>query len=442
MKLFLINGALSANKTVAGEAILWYNINMAYTTRSDAAMTSYANSCNIAFAGPQHTDKFKERDLPTMIKILHTGDIHLDAPFSNLSAAQAEIRRQELRAAFTSMMTYARTNNVDLILIAGDFFDNDFVTRDTVALIRREFERVSAKIVISPGNHDCFSERSVWKWDGIFPSNVYIFNESSKTKISFDDIGVDVYGYAFTSPELYEWPLAGEHVDDPSNINLVCAHGHIFSSQTPYCRITPQMIEEFGADYTALAHVHNPAADIAKTANGYYAYCGCLEGRSFDELGYKGAIVCDIEKSGGELTFNARRLRFSKKRYEYCEVSVEGAKTLTEVETAISDVISKNKYGEDTILRIKLFGAVDPSLVISKTTLAAAFTQLDYIDLQDRTSPTFDCEALESDRTVRGEFYRTLLPKLNSDDPTEREIAGQALRIGLSALSGENISIL
>ena len=38
------------------------------------------------------------------MKILHSGDLHLDTPFSFLDERQAEIRKNELRAAFTSMM--------------------------------------------------------------------------------------------------------------------------------------------------------------------------------------------------------------------------------------------------------------------------------------------------------------------------------------------------
>ena len=94
-----------------------------------------------------------------MIKIMHTGDIHLDSPFSSLTSRQAEVRRNELRAAFTSMMTYAKMNNTDLLLIAGDVFDAEYVTRETVSLLCREFENYKKPIFISPGNHDPASEK-------------------------------------------------------------------------------------------------------------------------------------------------------------------------------------------------------------------------------------------------------------------------------------------
>jgi len=113
-----------------------------------------------------------------MLKILHTGDIHLDCPFSSLDTRQAEIRRNELRAAFTSMMMYARMNQVNLMLIAGDLFDNRYVTRETIALLKSEFEKMSCPIVITPGNHDCAGEKSIWR-KNVFPPNVHIFTEET-----------------------------------------------------------------------------------------------------------------------------------------------------------------------------------------------------------------------------------------------------------------------
>ena len=58
------------------------------------------------------------------------------------------------------------------------------------------------------------------------------------------------------------------------------------------------------------------------------------------------------------------------------------------------------------------------------------------LKLRDRTSPIFGAEYLESDMSIKGELYRTLLPRLSSPDESERRIAADALRIGLLALEG------
>lgn len=75
----------------------------------------------------------------SMIKFLHAADLHLDSPFSALPPDKAEVRRAEFRAAFTSLTMYARMNKIDFLFLPGDLFDSDYASRDTVALMRREF---------------------------------------------------------------------------------------------------------------------------------------------------------------------------------------------------------------------------------------------------------------------------------------------------------------
>ena len=78
----------------------------------------------------------KERKL----RIFHTADVHLDTPFSKLDIRRGEARRNDLRATFTAMMLYARRMEADIVLIAGDLFDDGSATNQTVSLMCREFE--------------------------------------------------------------------------------------------------------------------------------------------------------------------------------------------------------------------------------------------------------------------------------------------------------------
>ena len=60
-------------------------------------------------------------------------------------------------------------------------------------------------------------------------------------------------------------------------------------------------------------------------------------------------------------------------------------------------------------------------------------------EVQDRTLPLYDAAYLEKAPTVQGAFYRALLPRLESRDAEERALAGEALRLGLSALAGREV---
>ena len=370
-----------------------------------------------------------------MIKILHTGDVHLDSPFSGLDPTSAEVRRNELRAAFTSMFHYARTEKVDMILIAGDLFDAGFVTRETLALITREAANTPCPIIVSPGNHDSVSESSVWR-RGIFPPNVHIFTKGELEHFDFPSLNVRVWGWAFTSPKMEASPLTGKSVRDVKDgegmINILCAHGDLTSARSTSCPLTVREIEQFGAHYAALGHIHNPMEYTDRIA-----YCGCPEGRSFDETGHKGALVVAIDGD----SISTQKVRFSKRRYENDTLSVNGASSNGELREMIAEYITEKRYGDDTILRLTLTGAVDPAFTPGVAVLEENPPRVFKLKIVDGTTPELSADELRRDPTVRGEFYRLLESRLTSDDPEERATAAAALRAGLAALAGEAVTL-
>ena len=77
-----------------------------------------------------------------MAKIIHTADIHLDAPFSLLDVQTAQMRKNELRETFSSIVQLAESEKADIMIIAGDLFDSGFVTKETTALLASLFSSI------------------------------------------------------------------------------------------------------------------------------------------------------------------------------------------------------------------------------------------------------------------------------------------------------------
>lgn len=371
------------------------------------------------------------------VKILHCADIHLDSPFADRRPEKAAVRRNELRGVFSSMMTYARLNAVDIMLIAGDLFDCQYITSDTVSLVQRAFsDNKKCRFVISPGNHDPFSQNSIYDKTE-FPSNVYIFDSERLSFFSFDELETDVYGYAFTSPDLDYNPFSGRKPENSSRINLLCAHGELGVSASHNCPIKIADLTESGFDYAALGHIHN-SSGIKQTNGVYYGYSGCIEGRDFGECGYKGALCGEISKQNGVFRANLRGLRFSKRRYEILTVNLTGETETDAVYDKIFTSILKN-YGDDTSLRLILEGNISPNVNINNIYIRQKLENtLFSLQIINKTFPLFDYAMLENDKTIRGEYFRRMLPFLNTDD--ERENASLALRYGLSALAGNDIT--
>ena len=378
-----------------------------------------------------------------MIKIMHCADIHLDAPFTAHQPQKAQARRTELRGTFSSMMLWAKTNDIDIMLMAGDIFDCDYATKETVALVVREFaSNPRCKFVISPGNHDPFTDGGLYSRTD-FPDNVYIFDSEDLGKFSFDDVGddhdrVDVYGYAFRSSRLERNPFAGKKPDVPDRINLLCAHGEYNNPLSDKCPIMAAEIRDSDFDYVALGHVHNSQA-VEKLGNSHFGYSGCLEGRDFGECGHKGAIYAEISKEEGRAEMSIRHVRFSKRRYEADKLDITGASDAEDVIQRMKGFFTEKRYGSDTLLRVTLTGDVSPELRLNLAELEAVFAEQFFtIEVRDGTIPLYNAKLLESDLTIRGAVYNRLLPMLRDGSPEERRRAAAALRVALAALSGSD----
>ena len=100
---------------------------------------------------------------------------------------------------------------------------------------------------------------------------------------------------------------------------------------------------------------------------------------------------------------------------------------------------AKQGYGERTMLRLTLVGDISPSASLPFEAINAIFSDVFLLEIKDKTLPLFDCEALEGDLTVKGAFFRELLPYIRSEDERAREVASKALKYGLAALSGGEV---
>ena len=285
------------------------------------------------------------------MKILHTGDIHLDSPFSGVSPSESENAKRELRRTFSKMMQYAAENDIDLILMAGDIFDSAFATGETAVIMARELEEVRIPVVIAPGNHDPYNDESIWKKKA-FPKNVHIFTRPELTCFTFENLGVRVYGAAFTEANMKSCPLDGRKADGDGKINLLCIHGDTVDPFSNKCPMTCAAIASFGADYTALGHIHNPAqANSTLEAKGVSAaYCGCPQGRDFGECGVKGALVVTIDENGVFREF----VPFCEKVYKSISVTLDGAETTDDIASEIRTAAAAEDANESTMLIIQL----------------------------------------------------------------------------------------
>ena len=372
-----------------------------------------------------------------MPKIIHTGDLHLDAPFSLLDVRKAQMRKQELREVFVSLISFAAAEKADLMIFSGDLFDSGFVTEETVALMTSQFASVpGCRFVIAPGNHDYLSGNSPYE-KSAFPENVYIFQKEALGCFSFPEIGVDVYGYAFVSEKYTANPLAVPVTPDKNRINILAAHADV-GGKSDVCPLSVSDIAKSGFDYIALGHIHK-GGELKMAGKTYYAYCGCPEGRSFDECGIKGAFLAEMSKTAGKLSAKFLFKRFSGRRYEKTTLDITGIASQEAFSERLREIVQREGYGPDVLLRVRLTGRIPPEIRLQLQKADAASFGLFWLEIEDGTLPLLNTEEMKNDISIRGAFFRELLPLLESENEEERRTATEALRYGLAALDGNDV---
>ena len=366
------------------------------------------------------------------IKLFHTGDFHLDSPFSGFGLRESDGLKKEHRLCFSKALKKAKDEGCDAVIIAGDLFDGGFVTPSAVRECFDTIKEAGLPVIVAPGNHDPYVRGGIYD-RGDKPENLYVFSEPRLSRLDLDEVGLSVHGYAFISDRLESSPINSERpILNENNFNILLAHGDLYSPISKYAPISPAALEASGLDYAALGHVHkaDPPFRFGRTTA---AYCGFPEGRGFDEQGFGGALIVTLYKDGR--TPLTDRIVLSERQYLTEHLDVSGCDSRSAIASEITRHIEQKGYGTETRLHLILEGAVSPDC--SAPAANSVESRLGLLRITDATSPVYDAELLENDLSLRGALYRRLLPALSSADEGERAVAAEALRLGLAALEGK-----
>ena len=222
-----------------------------------------------------------------MIKILHSGDWHLDAPLQGRTEEQAACLRGELGKIPGKLAELCREENCDLVLLSGDLFDGAY-TQATYRTVYDALADMQVPVFISPGNHDYLSPDSPYERE-LWPENVHIFKKQQISWVDVEALGLRVYGAGFQSmdcPSVLEDFTA-------EGLAVGVFHGDPTQRNSPYNPVTKAQAEQSGLTYLALGHVHK--ADAFRVGQTLCAWPGCPMGRGWDEPGEKGALIVTLE---------------------------------------------------------------------------------------------------------------------------------------------------
>ncbi len=194
------------------------------------------------------------------MKFVHAADMHLDRPFVNLGGNKEMIKRKKLeqKYVFKKLIDYVKSNNIELLFLSGDIFEQKFITNDTINFLISSFEEIeNTKVFISPGNHDPKIKSSPYVTSA-WPQNVYIF-DGTISKIEVKNI--NIYGLGFEDYTM-DTDIVSTIELDKNAINILVTHGTLDGAGSKYHDIKSAWLKDF--DYVALGHIHLKKIDDSK----------------------------------------------------------------------------------------------------------------------------------------------------------------------------------
>ncbi|MBR2010753.1 MAG: DNA repair exonuclease [Clostridia bacterium] len=368
-----------------------------------------------------------------MIRLLHLGDLHLGSPFSAFSPRAAATRRARQLEALEKLLAQALSQGVQLLLFAGDCFDTNTPDPDTVRRFFALLGKCGVPVVIAPGNHDPYLSGGLW--DSVpLPQNVCLFQESELAFFALEALGVNVYGYAFTG-DTHAAPALVCREDLPlDRINILLAHADIMTPDSAYAPLTAGALAASGFAYAALGHIHK-RTDPRRFGDTVAAYSGFFAGRGFDEVGAGNVNLVEID--GARVTVTP--IETAADRFEIYTLDCTGDASGEDVRQRAASFLQNTSISKGSAVRLVLCGEVGVSCTPDRVAISRLGEEYALFEVRDETLPVYDKAFLEKDPGLRGAFYRAMQRRLESEDPSERAVAAEALRVGLAALSGREL---
>lgn len=208
-------------------------------------------------------------DVPSRpLRIAHCSDVHLDGDHRPA---------EHYRDAFARLLEHVRRDAPDLLLVAGDLFDANDASDDTVLWSMARLGELPFRVAMIPGNHDCVDGTGIYqRFDFGRIENVDMFTAPGGELRRFPDLGLAIWGKGMVDHSPEHRPLAGCPAP-PSGYHwyLGMAHGIYVpagASTGRSSQIAHEEIEASPCHYLALGH-HHAALEI-HTERTVAAFCG------------------------------------------------------------------------------------------------------------------------------------------------------------------------
>ncbi|MYC36816.1 MAG: hypothetical protein F4X66_07875 [Chloroflexi bacterium] len=205
------------------------------------------------------------------VRLIHTSDTHLGDPAGHPRGEEVLV----------SVVDAVERLGGDVLLLAGDVFDNERVTDDVAERFVAQMARLGVPAIVLPGNHDLAHKTSVYRRPPFdeAPANLRVIRDPEGEILAFPELDMELWGRAMLSHTPEFRPLLGMPEPTEGHWLVAMAHGHFHFENDRDQRsspIYPDDVAASGCHYLALGH-WDRHADVSR-ADTTAVYSGCPYG--------------------------------------------------------------------------------------------------------------------------------------------------------------------
>lgn len=374
------------------------------------------------------------------VSFIHTADWQTGRVFGNIGGDAGVLLKAQRVKTVQRIAELAAERDVDAVLVAGDVFEDNLVSNETVHALIHAMEGFKGSWVLIPGNHDPAVAESVWHRMRALgcPANVRIVLEPQLIPLADGRLAV-LPAALRRKHEIEDLTVTWERVNTPAAaVRVGLAHGSVEGLLPGEAEATNPIAAHCATrarlDYLALGDWHGTYRISERTW-----YSGTPEPDRFKENDAGNVLQVTIAAPGAEPV--VERVHVGRYVWSAIEVVLNGADDLAAIDAQL------NELGEPLDRHIALLavtGAVD----------FETREQLDRLLSKWRGRLTWigdDCSRLvaqptdaDLDRIDTAGFVRAAMERLraiqaNPADP-DHELATGALRLlyQIHTAGGEN----
>jgi exonuclease SbcD len=365
-----------------------------------------------------------------MVKILHTGDIHIGAKLAKLGA-KADEQRVQIQKTFEHIVDLAIERKIDLFIIAGDLFDSNAPEQSLIDFVVANIVKLhdhNIYVAVALGTHDYLADTSILKKLPVEDlPRVKIFVDRAENSWKIPELSTIVFCNASVSNKTSESPLKGISRNDEFINNIAIAHGSVQipgKSSLTDSPITPEDIENTHMDYIALGHWHNQQ-DVSHGSTAWY--CGAPEMIDLDQTGSGKVLIITIDD---EKHIAMESVVVGKRTFDELKITIDG---LANEEELISKI--KEGMNVDLIREVILDGSTTESFgVLDEDEIYKRIgNDFFYLTIKNNSiAGVVNLENIDDGNIVKMEFIKQI-KAMGGDE----KLINDALTMGLSLIDGK-----